>query len=458
MGRLQRCSHYAMAESSGISAVEAFRGGAHSTGVVIALAWYLCVVWCGSPLVVPCVCAAVEASVETSVASSHPSVFALKRSADVSQLHNSESHTNGQNGPSWSRPIAYADCRLPLVVGGQILRCDGKREGGSTYSDHFGNYKNSVGPLLNQSFAVELSAEFLRHRVSSERNTETATKGAAVSEELHTYASQGEGEHSAAADSHAGNQRKEGLSEDPYFIRIFGHWAPFLPELHLWSNMNQIFPPLSHIVKEPDLSAYFQQKSPSRMSPRSGQKFDAQHADNDAKASEGINWRALGLLPSVQNLCIALIRLPYKAGHALSPPSESLTSRIPDSCKEAQTFLFSQAPPSEPFWLSCGPQMVLSKLAHFLTFSLSQEKLHQVLAFLGYNVEIWREPHAVKTDMGPIPLAQGVGNAQQTALKEGLARAQEQPATSSPRNAEARRLAAHPGKGFSWKLPIKTAL
>ncbi|KAL8425484.1 hypothetical protein Efla_002605 [Eimeria flavescens] len=302
-------------------------------------------------------------------------------------------------GSASPQQIHYEGCGSPLAVGGEVVRCEAAAENSKDSSKPAGqsrvaNLKAPPGPLLNQLFSVEVSADWVPPFTGWQRDV---AGGRAAGGGPEGVTAAGGGEEAAATDAWQG---VKAVSEDPHFVRVFGRWIPQARGLHMWLDTEVIPAPLRRLASSATAEAAGG-KPQSVVSP----PHQSQGQRHPQKSREGrvlprgrspfLYWRQSAISLSVQNLCIALIKRPtgLAGSSAVGSFNPLATTRIPDSCEEAQSLSVKAAASAEdPVWLSCGPQMELSRLTHFLTFALSQAKLNRLLAALDYSVEVWREP------------------------------------------------------------------
>ncbi|KAL8275294.1 hypothetical protein Esti_000743 [Eimeria stiedai] len=360
-----------------------------------------------------------------------------------------------EESSSFSDTIDYEGCGAPLVVGGEVVRCEGGTKTSKSPAGRFGN-RAASGPLLNQLFFVEVSADIGRRSVASRQQTSENSTAA-------TAAKKSDASNGAAEDKDDGWNRMKSVSEEPHFLRIFGRWVPFTRGLHMWLDTDVSPTPLRRLSAEAKSEAAHQEPHSLKMPSQGPQGLAGGPIAGIAVSglprgrSPYVYWRQSGLPPSVQGLCIALIKQPAGETGSFSPPFKPTTAHIPGSCEEAQKLLSSIEASAEPVWLSCGPQLELSRLTHFLTFMMPQEKLNQVLAGLDYSVDVWREPHHVQSQRNSnnlTSLSQGGEDSSQTHLGDLTAGdIQKKPESSETslethqgippaRDVEARRLAA----------------
>lgn len=424
-------------------------------GVLVSV-WTLLVASDGSPFAIWLVGAAIQNATPPRVGTPRSASYAME--ADGATMHKGSNAnvTDGNQGNYTLHPLSYPGCSgVPLVVGGEIVRCEGR----SIPRYPFGGLRWSAGPLMNQSFPVEiLTGSF---STAGQQQLKTATHTAPAAEKPSASAAAGTSEGVAATGTR--NQEKARPLEEPHFIRIFGRWASYSPGLNLWLERDVTPAPLRRLAGKAPAAKKLDQQPFEEVSPQLKQGLsaaDAGGADSDVSKhrSPFMYWRQAASPSPVQNSCIALIKLPATERGSSPFPTKFSTAGIPESCEEAWRLL-PRGPSdgsTEPFWLSCGPELELSRLTHFLTFSISQEKLNQVLAALEYSVEIWREPHEAKSSRGPKRLSQEAAKEDQmnpqeqaageAARHEGVSvTADAQPDTAPARDVEARRLAAQQG-------------
>ncbi|KAL8450404.1 hypothetical protein Emag_003250 [Eimeria magna] len=299
-----------------------------------------------------------------------------------------------------SHAIDYEGCGAPLVVGGEVMRCEGGAKSSNPPPGRFGN-RPASGPLLNQLFSVEVSADIGRRSAASRQQTSGRSTAAFA-------AKNSEGSNAAAENKDDGWIRVKGVSEEPHFLRVFGRWVPFARGLHMWVGTDITPTPLRRLSAEARPEAAHQEPHSLQMASKGFQGLAGSPASGMAASalprgrSPYVYWRQSVLPPAVQSLCVALIKQPAGETGSFATPPKSANVHIPDSCDEAQKLLSSsEVASAEPVWLSCGPQLELSRLTHFLTFMVPQEKMNQVLAALDYSVDVWREPHPVQSQHDP---------------------------------------------------------
>lgn len=315
----------------------------------------------GSPFAIWIVGAAVPRPAFSAVEADGPTTHKLS-TADI---------TDENRGNYMFHPLSYAGCSgVPLVVGGEIVRCEGRNI--PRYS--FGDFHFSAGPLLNQSFPVEVSADsFLPSTAGQQQLTEATETAPAAEKPLSSDAAR---KNEGVAASGARNKEKEMPLEEPHFIRIFGRWVSYSPELNLWLERDVTSAPLRRLAGKEPPAIKLDEQSPPESSLHLGQGLsasDAGGADSDVSKYRHpfLYWRQTAFPSPVQNSCIALIKLPATERGSTPAPTNFSTAGIPESCGEAWRLL-PQSPSAgstEPFWLSCGPELEMSRLTHFITFS-----------------------------------------------------------------------------------------
>ncbi|KAL8443454.1 hypothetical protein Emed_006809 [Eimeria media] len=313
------------------------------------------------------------------------------------------------------------------------------------------------GPLLNQLFFVEVSADIGRRSAASRQQTSDSTQAASAAKDS-------DGSKAAAEYKDDGWSRVKGVTEEPHFLRVFGRWVPFARGLHMWLGTDITPTPLRRLSTEATPAAEHQESHSLPAALKGFQGLAGNPGIGIAAPalrrgrSPYVYWRQSVLPPTVQSLCVALIKQPAADTGSFATSSKPSTVHIPESCDEAQRLLSSMDVASaDAAWLSCGPQLELSRLTHFLTFMVPQEKMNQVLAALDYSVDVWREPHQVQSqhDLNNVTHATQRGeDPSQTPLNEGVADdiQQKQENSENPaeneqgippaRDVEARRLAA----------------
>lgn len=460
MGRPPDCCHYAVAPRSGTSTKASFRRSICYALLALALFCDPSMPWADSPMAIWAVGAPVQtASVVPLAASSFP--LSVEENTPPKGVPASSGDEDNEGGLFHSIP--YADCAFPLVVGGEIVRCEGEAASTSSVSYPIGGVADSLGPLLNQFFSMEVSPDVLQS-LSLQRASVQA-----VESENTVLPSDDIAEGKGRTISDTSSQKKKGVSVNPHFIRIFGRWVPFSRGLHLWLDTDVTTGPLRRLSSAPADAAEFQQNHSMEALFQLGLESSA--SGSSLHLSKGpypfVYWQHSAISLSVQNLCIALIKLPIEKG-STSPPFRDLpTTHVPESCKEAHQLVSSEGSSPEPSWLSCGPQLELSKMTHFLTFSVSQEKINHVLAALDYSVEIWRERRETHPHSGRKGRPEGVSKTNKRTSNESASEtAQKQvpsvPAGTKPeipaaRDVEARRLAARedpPGAPAKWRVGV----
>ncbi|KAL8435982.1 hypothetical protein ACSSS7_002027 [Eimeria intestinalis] len=380
--------------------------------------------------------------------------------------------SNQEDSLAASYVIHYEGCGAPLVVGGEVVRCEGGTKSSKPPPGRSGN-RPASGPLLNQMFFVEVSADIRRRSAASRQRTSANTPSASA-------ARKSDASNAAAEPRDDGWGRVKGVSEEPHFLRVFGRWVPFARGLHMWLDTDITATPLRRLSAEVKSEAAHHDPHSLQKSSQGFQGLSGNPASGIAAPvlprgrSPYVYWRQSVLPPAVQSLCVALIKQPAGERGAFATLHKPATSHIPDSCEEAQKLLTSvEAASAVPVWLSCGPQLELSRLTHFLTFMIPQEKMDQVLAALDYNVDVWREPHYAQSDRDSnnVPPVDGGGaHASHTnsigAAAGDIQQKQEgsdvssetQQAVPPARDVEARRLAGLQGEDEAAEDPPKWRL
>ncbi|CDJ46375.1 hypothetical protein, conserved [Eimeria brunetti] len=357
------------------------------------------------------------------------------------------------------RVIPYDQCGKPLAVGGQIVHCD---EGSGKPHVEFSSFDGPQGPVLNQSFPMDIPPDFfLRRRIAQDRKR--MKQKAAEAEFASTAASPVEKEGREAIRMQS--EEKGEILDEPHFIRIFGRWTPYPRGLNLW--LDRSVTSSFERGREDQTPAALQQ--PPLL-------FTHMGSPPPPRLSHPVlYWRQTITSSPMENSCIALIKLPVSAPERASSSPDISTgaaapaaaaaaaaagrsadgyaaaaTAMPGSCEDAQRLVAerqSNGASPDPFWLSCGPELQLSRLAKYLTFSISQKKVNEVLAALDYSVEIWEEPHEIKGKEGeaegPSPDTTEQKTETANEPQEKTEEQQQQEAAASAfRGGEARRLAA----------------
>lgn len=405
-----------------------------------------------SPLAAP----AAEAS------SSPSSPVGVEGASTADALHQQQTASlvaredGGDGGPAF-RAISYGTCSMPLAVGGEIVRCDS--EGGGRPHVEFHSFEGPQGPLLNQSFPMDIPPDFFLRRTMARDRREMMKQKNALTDSSSSPSSteEEEGGKTSLLQTHA----KGGSMDDPHFIRIFGRWTSYSRGMNLLLSRDAAVPSLERkpAVEGANAASPGHPDSISVPPPRQPTLFTARmSAARQPRLSHPVlYWRQTITSSPMEQSCIALIKLPVRErglSDATADPAAATAAEVPDSCEDAQQHAFERrnaASAPDPFWLSCGPELQLSRLAKYLTFSISQEKINKVLAALDYSVEIWEEPHETKhsaDESGGGSSSHVTKKAQEAAANEQaeVAVPEKQQEASAFRGVEARRLAAVPGK------------
>ncbi|CDJ58537.1 hypothetical protein, conserved [Eimeria maxima] len=373
-----------------------------------------------------------------------------KAASDVQQETPSPVADNSSETHTF-RPIVYDKCSIPLAVGGEIVRCD--KDGGGRPHVEFSSFEGPQGPLLNQTFPMDIPPDFFMRRAMA-RGRDVVKQENDAGSDSGSSSSSTEGEKSGAT-SRVQRQEKGGSLDDPHFIRVFGRWTFYSQGLNLWLNRDAA-PSIERRLTDKFAVAALQgqHNSTSTEPPQPPQRpsiFARMHTPRQPRLAHPVlYWRHTITSSPIEHFCIALIKLPVTEGGESDPAAGSAAGTIPGSCEDAQQLVSqrgSNASASDPFWLSCGPELQLSRLAKYLTFSISQEKVNRVLAALDYSVEIWEEPHGVEHST----VVSGQPSSDAKTAERGTANEQrevdaptEQREASSFRGVEARRLSAKP--------------
>ncbi|CDJ64966.1 hypothetical protein, conserved [Eimeria necatrix] len=361
------------------------------------------------------------------------------------------------------RPIRYGSCSMPLAVGGEIIRCKGE-EGGSPYVA-LSTVDWPVGPLLNQTFPVDLPADFfLRRTMARQSKAESGTPGSTVTLPSATGQSGGDGEANYA------QSNEKGALNDPHFIRIFGRWTTFPRGLNLWLDTNATPPLERKLIGKTAPPAASKEQDPSTdaslQTVKDNPAFSAGVAarPRPRRRHPFLYWRQSITSSPMEDSCVAFIKLPVREGVQNIPASNSGAKVIPESCEEAQLMLSSEKSEestAEPFWLACSPEPQLSRLARYITFAVPQEKVTRVLDALDYSVEIWREAHEMlhKPKWGAeVSSLDSTGESAEATKDQKPATSSVQHQASVVRDVEARRLSALRGDLIEtpakWKVGV----
>ncbi|CDJ29667.1 uncharacterized protein EMH_0023030 [Eimeria mitis] len=389
----------------------------------------------------------------TATASASPSPVVQGTATDVhhhQQQQKSPFAAEDSEGLTF-RAIPYAECIKPLAVGGQIVHCR-KDGGGKPYVD-FGSFEGPQGPFLGQSFPMDIPPDFFLRRALA-RDREKMKQKNSETESPSTSASAAEEKGSET--THMQTQEKGGTLEDPHFIRIFGRWTAYSRGLNMWLNRDARAALERRLTDENPAVALLQQHDSTIWDTPEQRPllFARMGIVPQPRLSRPVLYWRQTLTPSpMEHSCVALIKRPITASER-GPESDPSTNAaaappgMPESCEEVQRRV-SEKKNSEtsfdPFWLSCTPELQLSRPAKYITFSISQEKINKVLAALDYSVEIWEEPHEIRT-----PNAEGLRKPPEiikiqpeTKQEEPVAAPEHQPGeVPAFRTVEARRLSA----------------
>ncbi|CDI86088.1 hypothetical protein, conserved [Eimeria praecox] len=427
---------------------------------VPSLLWHLCGTPDGSTFGVSFASASTSSSGSPSTSTvAPPSSVGEEATATALQQQTPSYDAEDDDAVPVFRSIPYDTCSIPLAVGGEIVRC-GKDGGGKPHLD-FVSFDGPQGPVLNQSFPVDISPDFFlrrsigRDREIMERNTEAESPSSKPSTE------QGK----TGETSHMQIHEKGGSMVEPHFIRIFGRWTSYPRGLNLWLNRDAAPTLERRLAGEGAVAALLgEHDSLSEVPPQRPVFAQMGISPQPRLAHPVLYWRQTITSSPMENSCIALIKLPATQKGSADPSSSSAAASIPDSCQDAQRLLSEQRSSAtvsaDPFWLSCGPELQLSRLAKYITFPISQEKINKVLAALDYSVEVWQEPHEVEhSEEGSAASSSDSARANPEAASEkGETAPEGQQEAFALRGGEARRLAvkheALPEEPPKWRVGV----
>ncbi|OEH80245.1 hypothetical protein cyc_03668 [Cyclospora cayetanensis] len=361
--------------------------------------------------------------------------------------------------------ISYDDnCTAPLVIAGEIVRCDeGKK--GPPYKV-LSRRDSHQGPLLNQTFPVEVPPEwFHRRRMPDWQKSAEDGTSAGASSQVHLEERGG-----ASSDVSPTTREKAGGLTDPRFIRIFGNWAAYSRTLNLWlerATTSALLRRLGGLAADQASAEELRPGGPVHATGAHSAPSSALPAAAFASSTHkhpSSYWQKSLFASLMEGSCIALIKLPADGQGTPSPsPLNSPVTAIPESCEDAQRMLLERASDDgafqDVFWLVCGSELPLSRLNRYITFSISQEKLARVLDALDYSVYIWEEPHKAVPHLldgakGAPPSSEGgQESGGKEAAQQDVANGEEPsgrnsaspealPSILAPHEVEARRLAA----------------